>query len=51
MDVKIFLLHQLARMLRVQFKVGGFPYGAKLTNSDSNHLASQRMSSSKIPNT
>ena len=43
--MKIKLLSVLARMLGIQFKVNGTPYGAEITNCAESHLTSQRNSS------
>lgn len=44
--MRLILLHYIAKMLRIQFKVGGTPFGA-ITNPGPEHSTSQRSQNSK----
>jgi hypothetical protein len=43
--MRVLLLHLLAKVLRVQFKIGGIPYGANPTNCAPAYSATPHKSS------
>jgi hypothetical protein len=48
--MRLQVLHYIAKLLRIQFKVQGIPYGASLlTNCDQESSAIERMCSSTKP--